>query len=157
MTVVIADADEPSSALEVAPSAAAHDAAVAVAHVQADRDVAIAEINAETTALVVAAADAETQEDVEWLRGELDGLQNSLATQGGELSSLRQMVETLASQIAETAAAMVLLTPPQPSVTAEPIPEARPEAIESAGADGPRAAPVEPEAERAPKFRRRWL
>lgn len=127
----------PSEQQEVATA----EAAVEIAQIAAERDIAIAEINAETTATIVEAGAEQDDEDIEWLRGELADLRGQCETLRAELSNtqamltetnlrLDQMTETMAAQ----AAALTLLSPPQPSEP-EPGPEppAEPPAPEQSG------------------------
>lgn len=128
---------------EVAPQVAAT-AAVEIAQINADRDVAIAaeqtaQAAAHTGAIVaVAEVEAETDdEEVIWLKAELASLRVQCETNAGALSALQQVTQAQGQQIAELTGLLSSLTAPliPPQLSANPNP-AEP---------GARAA-IEPEA-----------
>jgi hypothetical protein len=147
---------EPSVVVEQTPPPesveAAGEAAVAIAEIQANRDVEIAQINADTTEHVIEAEAASDDEDIQWLRGELADLRGLCEMNAGALSALQQSNETLNQQVAsltETvatqAAALILLTPPQPSPEPGPEPEGAP------------APPAPPPEEGGTIRKKRWM
>lgn len=132
-----------------------------IAEIEAARDVDLATIHAETVETIAEADAAENEDDIEWLREKLTGFETSFAMHAGELSALRQQVETqqqalnsLTETMTAQAAAILLLTPPLP-LTAD-------EASLSEGEAGPEMLTeqneVTSEEEAAPPVRRRgWL
>lgn len=134
-TVVVQEAP-PSEPVE-----AVAEASVEIAEIQAERDVAIAEIQAETTEAAIEAEAEANDEDVEWLRAELDGLRSSLAmheaassAHDGRITELETQIASLTETVTAQAAAILLLTPQSP------LPEETPPVTESpAEAVGQRA------------------
>jgi outer membrane murein-binding lipoprotein Lpp len=116
-----------STPSEPAPEVVAN-AAVEIAGIAADRDVAIAEIQAETRAKMSDAVDEleddvdELEDDVEWLRSELAALRAACEANQAEGTSLRLMVQEMASQWADMQAMMLSLIPPSPSEQENPNP-----------------------------------
>lgn len=157
--VVVAEAPS-SEQLEMATDAqtAAAEAAVEIAQIAADRDVAIAEINAETTETVVEAQTAD-DEDVAWLRAELDGLRTSYETNAARLSDAEMQIANLTETVTAQAVALSLLTPPQPSAETPPA-EVEPAApapdMTNAGESAARTENV-PEVPATPRRKRVWL
>lgn len=139
-------------------TAAAGEAAVDIATVEADRDIAVAEIQAEVTAAVIeaqaeAAAD---DEDVQWLRAQLESLQARCAAAEDGLSRLDLTVATLAEQNAEMRGlltGLIAASQPPPPPPSETIPETL-DAPASVAA-GPGEAETRPAAR--PPRERRWL
>lgn len=151
--VVVADASPPIAAVE-----ATADAAVEVAQIQADRDVAIAETSAETAVELATISADQEDEDVTWLKGELDSLRARCETQEGNLSSVTQALTETQVQVSSLAEMLTLhlntLTPPAHSPpAAEPIPEPS----ESAAEDGLKDGGELPQAETKPRRNRNWL
>lgn len=156
--VVVAEAP-PSEQLEVAADAqtAAAEAAVEIAQIAADRDVAIAEINAETTETVVEAQTAD-DEDVAWLRAELDALRTSYETNAARLSDAEMQIASLTETVTAQAAALALLTPPPLSAEtsgAEPPAAPAPD-MTNAGESAGHTENV-PELPATPRRKRVWL
>ena len=157
--VVVAEAP-PSEQLEVAADAqtAAAEAAVEIAQIAADRDVAIAEINAETTETVMEAQTAD-DEDVAWLRAELDALRTSCETNAARLSDAEMQIASLTETVTAQAAALALLTPP-------PLSEETPPAEGEPAAPAPDMTNADesaghtenvPEVPATPRRKRVWL
>src|SRR6185437_10482641 len=94
---------------------------------EADRDVAIVNRQAEAMETIAEAEAEDDEDDVEWLRNELDGLRERLATVEGALAEREVVQVALASQVTELAAALALQTPPPPSEV-----ETRAETLEQA-------------------------
>src|SRR6185437_5650173 len=128
---------------------------------EADRDVAIVNRQAEAMETIAEAEAEDDEDDVEWLRNELDGLRERLATVEGALAEREVVQVALASQVTELTAALAALalqTPPPPSEV-----ETRAETLEQAetlaendGEAGPRENPAPDKP--APRLRRRvWL
>ena len=142
----------PAPVADVAPVA---DAAVEIARIEADRDITIAAIGAETAAVAIEAAADENDEDVEWLRSELGGLRLSCETLAAELADLQveraRTAEALASLDRMLTAALATAEPiPSPPSKPDPGP-ADPAASERA--DGPPESPEAP----PPARKRRWM
>lgn len=142
--------------------------AVEIATIEAERDVTLATIAAETTETIAEAQAVEQEDDVEWLRAQLTGFETSLATLAGELSVLRQQQELQREEIArltETvtlqAAALTMAIPPEipPSSSETPL-----ETPQDGDVAAPEAALEEPTSEATsesqtarPVRRRGWL
>ena len=149
---------EPSVVVEQTPPPesveAAGEAAVAIAEIQADRDIEIAQINADTTEAVIEAAAEAEDEDIAWLKAELADLRARCETSEAASSNalamvgeVRQEVASLTETVATQAAALILLSPPPPS---EPPP---PE-----GGEPPPEPPAPPPEEGGNTIRkRRWM
>lgn len=156
MTTVVVDGagDEPAPAeTQVAPDAidaaataqiATADAAVEIAAIEAQRDVAIAEIQAETS------------EDEAWLRNELAEFR---ARSDAHAQTLETMAVRLESMEARMSELMTSLIPPPPSMEPEPQPETAAqnpsENLESGAADGRKESREVAQESRV--RRRRWL
>lgn len=138
-------------------TAAAGQAAVDIATVEADRDIAVAEIQAEVTAAVIEAqAEAVDDEDVQWLRAQLESLQARCAAAEDGLSRVDLTVATLAEQNAEMRGlltGLIAASPPPPPPPSETIPETL-DAPANVAAD-PGEAETRPAAR--PPRERRWL
>lgn len=151
----------PVAVTPLAPDPAAADAAVEIATIEAERDVSIAEIAADTQIAAIDAATDQEAEDIAWLRGELDGLRarcetleaglSGLGDQNRELSAaLAMLTETVATQAA------LLASQPAPDLILEPPSNPKPAPVpaailEPAANAGDRPAPAE-------RIRtRRWL
>lgn len=146
--MVVEQTEAPESVAAVAS------ASVEIAQIEAERAIAVATIEAETTAAVIE-AQAE-DEDVAWLREELDGLRGRCETSEAALSDTQRQCQEMAVQLAsltETvatqAAAILLLTPPPPSEAEAAEAEAEAEAAAP-------APPAEAEDNRALR-RKRWM
>ena len=151
-TVVVAEAPSPEEMETVA------DAAVEIAEVNAERDVALAELSADTT-VAVAEIEAVDDEELAWLRNELNNLSTACVTNADTLSALttrcealeqqnQQMMETLTAQ----AAILTLLNPPPP------LEEPRADQTEEQNADADALAVPETAATGDRTVRkRRWL
>jgi hypothetical protein len=160
--VVVAEETPPSE--PAAPLVeTATSAAVEIARIEADRDVSITDRQA-GAAEAIAATDAENDEDVAWLRNELDGLRARLAIVEGASSSAevsRLELSNRLDSLTETQAALALLIPPPPSQPATV------ETVETSPSDAPEGAlvaaepetvlPARPEPEPPRKRQRRWL
>jgi hypothetical protein len=106
---------------------ATSDADVEIARIEAEKDIALAEIHTEsnearTEAVLEAQAETDDGRDVEWLVAELAGLRGSQETHAAELSAVREQVALLQTAQAETAGLLAGLilsqsTPPPPSDT----------------------------------------
>lgn len=148
-----------------APAAVATaDAAVEIAAIEADRDVTIATVNAET-AIAVTEAAATEDEDMVWLNGELSGLSARLATLEGALSNQEATITTLLAQVAEMGAmvtALSLIQPPHsvtlPATAPDPATADRtpPENALDGGEAGPPAKSAAVKTA-PPRIRRKWL
>lgn len=146
-TVIVTENSAAETPAAEAPAVeAAAEAAVEIAQIEADRDVAIAEIQAETAETAIEAAaesDAEQAEEDEQFDDLAEGLEEC-----------RQNIVTIQAQQSETVALLssILerLPPAQP-----PQPEPNPEQ-ESVNADGPQAAET-PEAPPPARPKARWL
>jgi hypothetical protein len=149
------------ASIEVPPGAdaveTAGDAAVAIADIEAARDVKLAEISADViteteetradAAVAIAEADdGELEDELAWVREALDGLAVRLAER---LDNLAQAFERL-SQAMET----WMTQAPQSTPTPPPDPEATPIPEKPEPADA--ASPV-PEPEPSKKPARRWM
>lgn len=140
--------DTPVLVAEVPAQIAPGAAAVEIAQINADRDVAIATEEttrqaAQTEAMVtVAEVEAETDdEDVQWLKAELASLRAQCETHAGSLSAQAEVIQAQGAQIAELTGLVAALTSqlnPPPLSPAEPETPAVVDP-ESAVADGPRA------------------
>lgn len=144
------------------------EAAVEIAQIEADRDIALATIHTESneaqTDAVLEQSAAETDEDVAWLKAELAYLRTQCETNGADLLSEREARTLLQQQMTiqgEQIAALLLLTP-LPNL-AENQPPAETPASDGAE-DGPRENPApdsDPAEETPPapadKRRRRFL
>lgn len=143
-----------SSVVAAIAQEAAGEAAVEIAQINADRDVAIAaEQTAQTeavasTTVAVAEIEADAEdEDVAWLRNELGGLRAQCETARDGLSVLRELVTAQGLQIAEMAGLLAGLTAATipPTSLQEPAQETETINPESVAAAGPRdeSAPSE--------------
>lgn len=164
MTVpaVIVVSDDVSSEVATAEAPADAAAAVEIAQIEADRDVAVAEIGAGVAeAAIEAAAEAEDQEAEEWLQGELAGLRSECANLAERLAALETGFLATQEWIAVQTALTASQTPQLPLETQEPtteptLPQEAPaEEIPSEGAPDPAAAESPPPAPKHQK--RRWL
>jgi hypothetical protein len=116
-------AGEPEGGGELAEGLeAAADAAVEIARIEADRDVTLAVIQADTEE---ARAERYSNEDLEQCRTEIARLEGALSVALTELEALR---------------------PSTPEPLTEPEPPNPPQDLPSGEADGPRESPVEPAA-----------
>lgn len=150
---------------EVLPSEqsveAVSDAAVEIATIEAGRDVTIAEIQADTAETAIE-ADARDDEELTWLRAELDGLRElcvtnaeSLSRVSGENETLRADLTTLTETVGQQAAILLTMQPLQQTPEPPSSPEAAP-----AEPEGVIAEPAAPEAAPqavAPARKRVWL
>lgn len=138
-------------------TAAAGEAAVDIATVEAERDIAVAKIQAETTVAVIEAqAEAADDEDVQWLRAQLESLQARCAAAEDGLSRLDLTVATLAEQNAEIRGlltGLIAASQPPPPPPSETIPETLD--VPASVAAGPGEAETRPAAR--PPRERRWL
>lgn len=104
----------------------ASEAAVVIAQIEADRDVRIAEIHAETTETVVE-AQTDLQDDVEWLEGRLGAFEASVSAlvqnNSSMLAERLTIMEAQHVQMLEMMTALLILIPPAREVTPEVIPE----------------------------------
>ena len=140
---------------------AAGDAAVEIATIQAERDVAIAEIHAEVASEAIE-ADAEDSEDVAWLGSRLAQLQENcdantaaVISQQATLGTLTEAMETMREQVRTLTEALTLATsPPQPLPTPETL-ESEVDPSEAGTPDVAEEMPVP--AEPPPQKVRRWL
>jgi small-conductance mechanosensitive channel len=133
MTTVITTGDEtPATQGEVL---AAETAAVVaeVAQIEADRDVAIAEIQAETqeAAIEAAAEIAEDQEENSEWRRNIEATQATLATQCANLSEQLSSIQTQLTKLAEPPASLppsesAAETPASQEVPVEPVRRKKP-------------------------------
>ncbi len=140
------------------------EAAVAVAEIQAERDVSIAQEQTRQTEIIAAASNAETDEDLAWLRGELDGLRGRCVTSEEGLLHLQAAVVTLSEQNQQMAEQLQLLTaraviqeeanPLTPEPGSEP--PANPEGGEDPEEAGIREPPQNPD-QPVRKRERKWL
>lgn len=122
----------------------ASDAAVDIAEIQADAALAIAIDNNDTA---VELAELENDEDdLLWLRGQLDELRLLLVTQGDRLS---QMEASCLSMLSNQERLLTLIPP------VEPIPEAEMEAVIVTEPEAASVVEDAPEVRERP--RRRWL
>jgi hypothetical protein len=124
--VVVAEAAPAEQAETVA------EAAVEIAHVEAERDVQLAEISA-GAATEIAATEAEHDEDVEWLRSELAGLHTRCATAEAASSALESRLtemENRQTSMQEQLTALALIhNPPAPETLSETEMTAEAEAV----------------------------
>ena len=139
---------------------------IAVAEIEAQRDIAIAEQHTEQTQIIADASETD-DEDVVWLRGELADLRAQCETNAGELSnqraamlSMQEVIQTIADQVTVLTAAAVLNNPQDPS-TPEPDLPNPPNPSGEDGADpgiqnGEQRPPENP-VPHAPKRQRKWL
>lgn len=94
---------------------------VEIAQIEADRDIALAEIHTESNEAqteAVLEAQADDGKDVEWLITELAGLRASQETHAGNLSEHEGRLTAMEHQIAEMSgllAGLILANPPTPS------------------------------------------
>lgn len=137
---------DPAPVADVAPVA---DAAVEIARIEADRDITIAAIGAETAAVAIEAAADENDEDVEWLRSELGGLRQSCETLAATQAIQSERLAILETQLGT----MLAMAAAEPTLSPPSNPEPGPEPAASEKADGP---PENPEAP-PPARRRRWM
>lgn len=125
-------------AIEPPPAAAAvseaADAAVEIAQIEADRDVAIAELNA---GMVEAAADAaadDFQDDVQWLKATLEDLRAQCAAQAASSSALEVLTVELSNRLSAmetqltTLAAVTIAEASDQSIQPPSVQEVIPEA-----------------------------
>lgn len=152
---------------------AAADGAVAIAEIEAARDVEITKIqtasNEAQTEAVLADAEAarqasEEEDDIAWLRDELDGLRMRCETHEAAYSSLEAQFTILAAQQAEMTAVMT-----RAALTNEPVPEQTPPADQTPPLDqSPPPSPLDPPespgggdagapGEKVASRKRRWL
>jgi septation ring formation regulator EzrA len=130
--VIVAESAPPPPTVDAATSqevvTTVADATVEVARIEADRDIAIAEIQAETTAEIVAASETASERN---LGMELEECRQNIAAHRSEtaeaLSAIREQLSSIQTR----------LTPP------EPLPQNRPPSEES------EVTPVNPEAREA--------
>lgn len=155
--VVVAETPPPE------PPAPDGETLVRVAEIEAERDIAIAQTNVEQTQILADAARAQEDEDLTWLRGELDGLRGRCETSEAELSSLRTTIlamQEMQSQMAEqmqTLIAAVAQSPPPAPPTPEPGSPPNPSDADGDGLATPPQDPPTPPAEPAKKRQRVWL
>lgn len=125
---------------------AASDAAVEIAQIQAAAAIAITEDNNDTA---VELAELENDEDdLLWLRGQLDELRLLLVTQGDRLSLMEQQHQQMLSSL-ESLTSLLIQTPPLPQAGEEPIAVIVEEPESNAS--------VENTPEETPKPRRKYL
>lgn len=152
----------PDAATTAAAGETASAAAVEIATIEAERDVAIETIAAETARIGIEAASAEHEDDVEWLRGELAALHEQSAANASNVMALGTQLETVAGQVTELANGLSILASSTPQTPLEPVPETVPaeapaEALASE-ADGRKASPeAKEQPPAARRNRRRWL
>ncbi len=147
--VLVAEVTPPPAAVE-----AAADASVAIAQIDADRSVAVTQIDADRS-VEIARIEAESEdEDIKWLRGELDGLRAQCETlrEGLSAATLAQNAtqEQVTSLTAMLAEHLNTLTPPAHS------PPQTAEATRKPGADagGGAVEPEVPAPRPTPRYRR---
>jgi hypothetical protein len=162
----------PESAVTPPATEASASAAVEIATIEAERDIALATLNAESneaqTTAVLENAALSDEEDVEWLRAELAALRERCATNEGALSSLETTLVSLSAQVGEMAGGlaslMASLTPPPPLET--PPEEVPPLTVENpteaigggeAGQRASHALETVPLPAETPRIRRKWL
>jgi hypothetical protein len=117
--VVVAAGDTAATATAAEANA---EAAVAIAEAQEAGATERAQIAADAAVAVTEAAADATEDDVAWLRDELDGLRIQCATNAGALSGLEAQMVSLAAQMTEMAGALASLSTPRP-LSAEPPPQ----------------------------------
>lgn len=157
-TVVVAET--PPSVPEASVETIA-EAQVEIARIEAEAAITINADNNDTAETIADIA-ATDDEDVAWLRGELDGLRASLVTHEDALSGVSLMMASLAEQNQLQAEQMVLmaeqlaaLSPPE---TPETPPPPSPETAESEVTSASRADPPVPATEQTTRRReRKWL
>lgn len=116
--VVVPSIEAPQSADAASEDAAA---AVEIAKIEADRDIALAEIHTESNEKQTDAV-LEAQEDQEdaWLRNELDGLSSSHATLAAELSAARDVILALEARLTIAEARIQEMSETKPSTPSKP-------------------------------------
>jgi len=141
------------------------EAAVEVAQIEANRDIAIAQQHTEQTRIVAEANDAETEEDIAWLRAELDARRAHCERNENEIQNLRAALLTTQDQVTQLAEQMAMLTglvmadkPPPPQSTPEPSPNPNPPDADQdgQGKTGEQSPPENPSQESG-RRKRKWL
>jgi hypothetical protein len=141
---------------------------VAVAEIEAARDVAIAGQHTEQTQIMADAVSAEEQEDIAWLKETLADLRGLCETNAGELSNLRTALLTTQDQLQQTAEQVAALTAAAitqaennpPPLTPEPVSPPPDPSNEDGDAPATPTGEQDPPTGNAPpagKRRRVWL
>lgn len=142
-----APVSEPVAEAQAEAITAASDAAVEIAQIEADARVEIAQSDNATSVAITEIVHANDEDDLLWLRGQLDALQVSLVSQEAKLSSMEQQQASMTAMLTS----LLILIPPPPVV--EVIPEEAPLIVENPDL----SASVADTPNEAPRPRRRWL
>lgn len=154
-TVVVAETPPPVPEASVAAVA---DASVEIAQIEADAAITINADNNDT-AETIAEIVATDEDDVAWLRGELDGLRASLVTHEDALSSVSLMMASLAEQNQQQAEQMALMAEQLAALSSPENPETPPPpSLETAESEATSANPAALAPEASTRRReRKWL